>query len=166
MSNELNAIRNIYRDARNGIAINPMALVAAVGLCIATGIDVDPALRAFEPFAFVRIDCVRGVDAAMLCRVAREFGGWKAAIRMSSLLGGTDVWAAAMTANYGPTGTHPSRCDAEGRPTAETLDECPEVAQRMAEATERWERLLGWYERNDGATRWEHVVEMRRVSST
>lgn len=163
-TNPLEALRDIYRNARKGAPIEPKVLVAAVGACVASGIDVVPALQAFEPMAWVSVRNVCGADAVALAKAAREQGGWKAAIRMASLLGWSQEWAAAMTAHFGPTGTHPSRCDAEGRPTAETLATCPGVAERMQEAAERWERYLAWRERSGGETRWECVVEMRRCA--
>lgn len=46
----------------------------------------------------------------------------------------TDLWAAAMTAHFGPCGAHPSRLDANGQPSAETLAEFPRLGERMAEA--------------------------------
>lgn len=162
MNDAMNQLRNIYRAARAGQAIDPSALVAAVGVAVAAGVDVGPALRAFDAFAFVWLSHVCGIDGVWLLHTAREQGGWKAAIRMASLLGWTDVWAAAMTAHYGPTGTHPSRLGPDGRPTAETMAECPEIGRRMAEAAERYDLLVNWYGRNGGDTRWKYVVEMKR----
>lgn len=59
-----------------------------------------------------------------------------------------DLWAAAMTAHYGPTGTHPSRLDTNGRPSAATLAEFPRIGRRMREARLRVVHLIGWYERH------------------
>jgi hypothetical protein len=58
-----------------------------------------------------------------------------------------DLWAAAMTAHYGPTGTHESRRGEDGRPTAETMAEYPEIGERMAAARERVVNLVRYYER-------------------
>lgn len=160
----LDALRNLFRSARSGKAIDARTLVAAVSDAVNAGHDVRPCLTHFSAFASVRLDCVRGVDAAALARSAREHGGWKAAIVVASLLNWSDAWAAAMTAHYGPASLHESRCDANGRPTAETLAAFPDVAARMADAADRWERLVSYYERNDGETRWEYVVEMKRAA--
>ena len=155
------SLRAIYRSARDGGTIDARALVAAIGEAVAGGVDVRDCLRCFEPYAYIRINCVRGADAVALARLARERGGWKAAIVVASLLGWGDTWAAAMTAHFGPTGTHESYLDADGRPTAETIARFPRIGEAMREAAERWENHMGYYERCGGVTRWDDVVQMR-----
>lgn len=71
---------------------------------------------------------------------------------LMSLWGGTncvanDLWAVAMTLRYGPTGLHPSRADAEGRPLPQTL-EMPAVRRAMERAAERLPALLDTLERD------------------
>ncbi len=112
----------------------------------------------------VRLDCVRGVEGVAMLRAAREANGWLGAVRAASVLGWTDAWGAAMTAHFGPTGLHVSRCDEEGRPTAETLAKFPHVAFDMRSAEERFESLLGWYTRHGGTTRWEDVIAPKRAA--
>ena len=159
----LAALRAIYRTARTAGTIDPQALVVAVGTVVCAGIDTTAELGAFEPYAFVWLNHLGGADGAYLCRAALVNGGWRAAIRMASLLGWTDAWSAAMTAYYGPTGTHESRCGPDGRPTTETLTEFPQLAVCMQEAAERFECILGWYERVVPATRWASIVEPKRA---
>lgn len=150
----LSPLRAIYRAARAGAPIDPQTFVATVASCVCDGADVGPALRAFEPFAFIAIRHLGGPDGAYLCRAALAKGGYHAAIRMASLLGWTDVWSAAMSAHYGPTGTHPSRVGTDGRPTAETLAECPSVGRCM-QAGCWWAGTSGTSARPDGtATSW------------
>lgn len=78
---------------------------------------------------------------------AYQTGGLLAVIRFDGLnpLGNCEdsaVWCAAMTAHYGPL-MHPSRLGADGRPSAETLRDCPRVAEDMAAARDRLGALLG-----------------------
>lgn len=157
----LDSLRAIFRATRAGSAVDAQALVAAIGEAVSAGADVTAAKDAFFPYALIFVSNLGGTDGAFMVRSALATGGMRAALRMASLLGWTDVWSAAMTAHYGPTHTHESRRGADGRPTAETLAEFPELAHRMVAASEQVERLLGWYERFLPATRWEHVVTMR-----
>ncbi len=93
-------------------------------------------------------------------QAARAARGWKGAIRVASLLGLTDVWAAAMTAHYGPTGTHASRLGTDGVPTVETLAEFPRMGEAMTEAAARFDDLTAWYDRQNAgrAVEYRHVV--------
>lgn len=58
-----------------------------------------------------------------------------------------DLWAAAMTLCYGPSGIHPSRLGPDGRPNAETLA-MPAVSVAMKRAEERLPGLLYCFERD------------------
>lgn len=81
---------------------------------------------------------------------AIEGKDWTAVIELTSGSNHVDVqnmWARAMTAKYGPVGTHASRLGTDGCPTAETLAEFPEIAQRMSEAAEGVSRAFGSYMR-------------------
>ena len=49
----------------------------------------------------------------------------------------TSIWCAAMTLAYGPGNVHPSRCDADGHPTAETVEAFPEIRESWYRARER-----------------------------
>ncbi len=158
-------LRNMYRQARAGATLSAPAFAVAIVGAIVAGADTVAIVCAFEPFMSVRLDCVEGAEGATLVRAAQEQGGHLAALRVCSLLGWTDAWAAAMTAHFGPTGTHESRIDAEGRPSAETLAAFPAIGQRMAEGAKRFDNIIAWYERTGRATRWEHVIEMRRAAA-
>ncbi len=160
----LTTLRGFARTVNDGGTVDPQAVIAAIGGCVADGIDVDPEIAAFEPAAAINVCHLGGADGVALIRAALSKGGWRAAFRMASLLSWHDVWAAGMTAHYGPTGIHPSRCGADGCPTAETLATCPGVAERMLAAADRFERLLGWYERVLPPTRWRHVVDVRATA--
>jgi hypothetical protein len=74
-------------------------------------------------------------------------GDYLAVVRVTSGSYMTDLWAAAMTAHYGPTGTHASRLGEDGRPTAETLAQFPEIAERMERARGTVTRAIEYYER-------------------
>lgn len=60
----------------------------------------------------------------------------------------TELFAAALTMHYGPTGLHISRCNADETPSAETLAKFPEVAQRMERAKAKAAREIDAFERN------------------
>jgi hypothetical protein len=82
-------------------------------------------------------------------KTALEIGDLRAIVRATS--GRNEVtmlWSAAMTAHWGPTGIHPSRCDGEWRPTAETLVDCPRVKEAMDEALASLPGLLASAERH------------------
>lgn len=66
-------------------------------------------------------------------------GDWRAIIQATSGSNESDVtyiWSLAMTAQWGPTGIHPSRCDEQGRPDLAKCLDCPRVAQEMTRARE------------------------------
>jgi len=74
-------------------------------------------------------------------------GDYEGIIRLFSGSYQRDLWAAAMTAHYGPTDLRLAYCCADGRPTPETLARFPSVARCMADARLNVVRLIGWYER-------------------
>lgn len=76
-----------------------------------------------------------------------------------------DIWAAAMTAHYGPCGIHQSWCDAEGRPTAEAIEKLPRVAWQMAEAKERIPGLVRCYERHAEIEREMDAIRMAALTA-
>lgn len=90
------------------------------------------------------------LDTLEACKTAMCAGDYRGLARLLSGSYMGDLWAAAITATYGPTGLHPSRCDTSGAPTEETLRAYPRVAQAMAEAREDIVCLIRWYERNAG----------------
>lgn len=158
----IDTLRQMYRSVRAGAQLDAASYVGALLRVAADGGDVAAIERAFEKLGYMtRLD-ILGMCSGAGARVreAHAARGWKGAIRVASALGLSDVWAAAMTAHYGPTGTHASRLDAAGVPTVETMAEFPRIGERMAEAAERFEGLLGWYDRvNAGKpVRLEHVV--------
>ena len=60
----------------------------------------------------------------------------------------TQLWAAAMTAHYGPPSLHPDCLDPLGRPTAGARAELPTLEWVMADAAARVTSLVGWYDRH------------------
>ncbi len=60
----------------------------------------------------------------------------------------TGIWAAAMTAHFGPTGLHESWCNADGTPSANALAKLPRLAEEMAAASERFTMYIDCYERD------------------
>jgi hypothetical protein len=80
-------------------------------------------------------------------RAALANGDYKAIIKLSSGTGWS-IWNEAMNAYYAPTGTHPSRCDANDRPLPETLVQFPDIAFRMQAARERLPELVDRLERD------------------
>jgi len=160
----IETLRSMYRSVRAGAELDARSFATTLALAVAEGADTFKVLRAFEPLAFIRLDFVEGSDGVALVRAARDHGGWLAALRVCSLLGWTQEWALAMTAHFGPTGIHESRLGSDGRPTAETLAAFPHIAERMAEAAERFDSYLARREINDGSTRWEYVLQMRNAA--
>jgi hypothetical protein len=145
----IDALRALYSATRAGEPLDVPAYIEALLAAAADGSDVNAVVVAFEAFGYhTRLDIVGACEGAgARVRAARDARGWQGAIRVASLLGLSDVWAAAMTAHYGPTGTCKSRCDANDVPTLETLAEFPRIGERMAAAAERFEGLTGWYDR-------------------
>lgn len=158
----IDTLRQMYRMVRSGAQLDAPAYVDALLRVAADGGDTMAIARAFEKLGYMTQLDIVGMCAGAGARVreAHAARGWKGAIRVASELGLTDVWSAAMTAHYGPSGTHASRLDASGVPTVETMAEFPRIGAAMAEAAERFEGLLGWYDRvNVGRPlRMEHVV--------
>ncbi len=54
------------------------------------------------------------------------------------------IWGFAMTARFGRCGIHESRCDADGRPSAETLAAFPRIGEQMREAAENINKFHMW----------------------
>ena len=83
-------------------------------------------------FAITKSDDLKPVRDALAA------GGYRAAIRAASDLGGTtELWALLTMSYYGPTGLHESRRDADGQPSAETLREFPYIDQIIQDARAR-----------------------------
>lgn len=145
----IDTLRAMYRAARAGVSLDVPAYVDALLNVAADGGDVMAIERAFGALGYwTRLDILgMSEGAGARVRAARTARGWRGAIRVASLLGLSDVWAAAMTAHYGPTGTHESRCGADGVPTVETLAKFPRIGEAMAEAAERFESLTAWHDR-------------------
>ena len=74
-------------------------------------------------------------------------GDYHAIVKFLSGSYATDMWAAAMTAHFGPSGIHKSWCNADGTPSAMCLEKCPDVGERMATARVRVTSLRAWYRR-------------------
>lgn len=81
------------------------------------------------------------------CKTLVCAGDYLGVVRLLSGSYMTDLWAAAHTAHFGPCGTHPSRCDERGVPTAETMATFPRIGERMASARMRVVSLIAYYER-------------------
>jgi hypothetical protein len=145
----ITTLRAMYRSVRDGQNLDTAAYVDALLDVAADGGDVPKIMGAFEALGYwTRLDIVGmtpgGADRV---RAAKASRGWKGAIKVASHLGLSDVWAAAMTAHFGPVGTHESRRGADGVPTVETMAEFPRIGERMAEAARAFEVALDWYAR-------------------
>jgi hypothetical protein len=145
----IQTLRAVYVATRNGAPLDLAAYAELVLEAAADGCDEVAIIRAFEGLGYhTRLDILGAFDGAgARLRAVRDSRGWKAAIRVASLLSLTDVWACAMNAHFGPTGTHASRLGADGVPTLETLVEFPRIGEEMAKAAERFDGLCGWYDR-------------------
>ncbi len=145
----IDTLRAMYRTARSGAALDAPAYVDALLGAIADGEELHKIAGCFEKLGYhTRLDIIGHAEGGgSRVAAARKARGWKGAIRVASALGLTNLWCAAMTAHYGPSGTHQTRLDADGVPTAETLAEFPRIAEAMAEAAERFELLASWYDR-------------------
>jgi hypothetical protein len=144
-------LRAMYRAVRAGATLDVPAYIDALLDVVADGGDVMAIERAFERLGYwTRLDILGSAEGAgVRCRAALDARGWRGAIRVASALGLRDVWAAAMTAHYGPTGTHASRLGVDGVPTVETMAEFPRIGEAMAEAAERFDSLVAWYDRQN-----------------
>lgn len=166
MTDAITTLRAMYRNVRDGQALDVQAYILALLAVAADGGDVWRITRAFEAFGYwTRLDILGMCEgAADRVREAKAARGWKGAIKVASLLGMSEVWNQAMNAYFGPTNTHESRRGSDGVPTLETLAEFPEIGERMAMAAERFETLLAWYDRhNAGQTSYlGQVVEYRK----
>lgn len=80
-------------------------------------------------------------------KAAAERGDYLAIVRTTSGSHMTDLWAAAMTAHYGPCGIHADWTGPDGRPSAEALERIPSVGEDMRDAERRVARLISYYER-------------------
>lgn len=166
----IDTLRQMYRSVRAGAKLDAPAYVDALLAVAADGGDTMAIKRAFEKLGYMtRLD-ILGMCSGAGARVreAKAARGWKGALRVAGELGLTDVWAAAMTAHFGPLGTHASRLDTDGVPTVETMAEFPRIGERMAEAAERFEHLLGWYDRVHAGKllRMEYVVRYSEFYDT
>lgn len=166
MNNETNTaidtLQAMYVATRDGAPLDLAAYVEALLRATAERCDVHPIERAFEGLGYwTRLDIIGACAGAGARTVAvRESHGWLGAIAVASALGLDDVWAAAMTAHFGPVGTHKSRCDANDVPTLETLAQFPRIGERMAEAARVFEGTARWYDRVNAGRSYplEHVV--------
>lgn len=80
-------------------------------------------------------------------KAAAERGDYYAVVRTTSGSHMSDLWAAAITAHYGPTGIHTSWTNEDGTPSVEALAQFPDIPFEMNAAKERVRRLLSYYER-------------------
>lgn len=55
------------------------------------------------------------------------------------------IWSGAMTAHFGPTGTHADYLDADGGPTDATLEAFPSMRDAMIRAQMKIENAFGMY---------------------
>ncbi len=157
----IDTLRAMYRSVRGGAALDAPAYVDALLEVAADGGDTVAVVSAFERLGYwTRLDILgMGEGAGAHVQAAKTARGWKGAARVASLLGITDVWAAAMAAHYGPAGTHISRLGADGVPTVETLADFPRIAEAMTDAEARFDRLVTWHIRQNAGK----AVEMRHV---
>ena len=139
----------VYVATRNGAPLDVPAYADLLLAAAAVDCDIHMVERTFEGLGyFTRMSALgASAGAGALCRAAFASGGWRGAIRVASVLGMSDVWAIAMSAHFGPLGTHNSRCGADGVPTAETLAEFPRIGAAMAESARKFEYVTGWYDR-------------------
>lgn len=78
---------------------------------------------------------------------AAERSDYHAVIRTTSGSYMTDLWAAAMTAHWGPCGIHEFWRDETGRPSAEALVQIYWIGDAMRAAEKRIPTLIAYYER-------------------
>lgn len=138
-------LRALYAAVKAGAAM-PHALVRAAlnGLT-----DKACAAKARDAFYALGLSFAYGTEASLDdLDAAAERGDYLAIVRLSSGFR-NDLWAAAMSAHYGPCGTHKSRCNADDTVSAETLAEFPRIGERMTEARASVASLLSWYRRNE-----------------
>jgi hypothetical protein len=161
----IETLRAMYVTTRNGAPLDVPAYIELLLAAAADGCDDVAIVRAFEKLGYhTRLDILGMCEGAgARVRAVQASKGWHAAIRVASLTNLTDVWSAAMTAHFGPIGTHNSRCGSDGVPTVETMAEFPRIGEAMADAARRFESLTAWYDRmNPARADWlASVVEYR-----
>lgn len=133
-------LRALYAEAKAGGHVSYPLVQAAINALA----DKDCAAKARKAFDALSLNFREQVDLDTLEALANE-GRWLAIVRLEHSR--TDIWAAAMTAHYGPTGIHESWCNPDGTPSEKCLAECPDVAPRMEEAKRNVLGLIGWYRR-------------------
>jgi hypothetical protein len=156
----IDTLRAMYRTVRDGAALNTSTYIDALLAVAADGGDVHQIMRAFERLGYwTRLDILGACPSASdRVRGAKSARGWRGAILVASLLGMRDVWADAMTAHYGPTGTHESRRGNDGVPMVETMTEFPAICERMERAARSFESSLAYYDRVNRTDYTDQVV--------
>ena len=136
----VDGLRALHAKVKAGAPL-PHAIVRAALNGVKDKTIAAKARKAFESIGL-------GGEEAHLSDIADAIadGDYLAVVRLTS---GTmsDLWAAAMTAHYGPCGIHQSRLGPNGTPSAETLAELPLVAEAMESAKVRCASLLAWEQR-------------------
>lgn len=74
-------------------------------------------------------------------------GDYRAIVKLMSGSYRTDIWSAAMTAHFGPTGLHVCSQDpVTGVPSAECLAKIPSVGEVMSDAKKRVANMIAYYQ--------------------
>jgi hypothetical protein len=140
-------LRALYREIKAGAPVPHGVIRSALSLVsfskVPKAMDVSYKIgREFETLGYRYTTSPDSADLAALLAA----GDYLGVVRLTCGSYERDLWAAAMTAHYGPTGTHESWLGPDGTPN-EACRALPDVARRMAAARERCASLIGWIAR-------------------
>lgn len=156
----IDALRAMYRSVRDGAELDAPRYVSALLAYEADTGEAWRIRREFEAFGYLTsLSALRGsAGAGARVRDAKARAGWRGAIRVASSMGMNEIWSAAMTAYYGPSGVHGAYLDADDVPTPETLVQFPRIATAMTEAAEKFERYCDYRDKGNEHKHYEDQV--------
>jgi hypothetical protein len=139
----LSLLRALYREIKDGATVPHGVIRSALFVVSSGGVEgMDVSYKIGEAFRALGYNYTTAPDSADLAALLAA-GDYLGIVRLTSGSYEKDLWAAAMTAHYGPTGTHDSWMGPDGTPNA-ACRALPKVARRMTDARERCARLISW----------------------
>ena len=142
---DANDLRALYLAVKGGAPM-PHALVRAALNGLA---DKDCAAKARRAFEALGLEHRVNVDLNVL-EAAAHRGDYLAIVNLSC--GSREyLWASAMTAHFGPTGTSKALKNSDGTPSQEALAAYPHIAAKVSAAREKVIGLIAYYRRRETA---------------
>jgi hypothetical protein len=137
-------LRALYREIEAGAPVPHNVIRAALSLMSFSNLpkSMDVSYKIGREFEKLGYDYTAAPDSADLAALLAA-GDYLGIVHLTSGSYERDLWAAAMTAHYGPTGTHESWMGPDGTPNA-ACRALPDVARRMADARKRCANIIDW----------------------